>query len=277
MTSSGGSVLLACLAILALAAWLVERTRARRAGARVASTADAHGAAIRLLRLTAEDQRNLALTLFGHAQSMRPADGALTGLARRLLDLSDDLGRQTELSGGARILSEEELFLLPVVEFAVSQVNAHLGPGRRAWRIDPALAGACLLADRRAVNQVLIHVLSGAAAATRDGDWIEIGIASGQDDFSIVVQDEGIGLPVAPAHGFREDGRGIGLRLTLARSLMQAHGGSLAVESAEHIGTRVRLRFPIGRLLHCQRVADPPGPAPGGASLVFGRLPSGSA
>jgi signal transduction histidine kinase len=208
-----------------------------------------HEATIRLLRLAASDQRSVALALFGHAQSAQPPDGALSGLARRLLDLSEDLTEQTETPAAPRRLDEEDILLMPVIEFAMAQVAASLGPGRRAWRLGPAIAPVRLRADRRAMNQVLVNVLTGAAAATRHDDWIELSGEPGADGWSLVVQDEGVGLPVAANDVHRTDSRGIGLRLTLARSLMQAHGGTLTVESAERVGTRVRLGFPAERIL----------------------------
>ena len=208
-----------------------------------------HEATIRLLRLAASDQRNMALALFGHAQSAQPPDGALSGLARRLLDLSEDLTEQTESPAAPRRLDEEDILLMPVIEFAMAQVAANLGPGRRAWRLAPAIAPVRVRADRRAMNQVLVNVLTGAAAATRHDDWIELSGEPGADGWFLVVQDEGVGLPVAANDVHSADSRGIGLRLTLARSLMQAHGGTLTVESAERVGTRVRLGFPADRVL----------------------------
>ena len=195
------------------------------------------------------DQRNLALTLIGHAEALQPADPSLTGLARRLLEMSDTLVEQTEEPQAPRFLADEKLSLPAAIEFAVAQVVAHLGPSRRAWRVDPAFAGMKLLADKRAVNQVFVSVLTAAASATRDGDWIELSLQREEDGPCIVVQDEGTGLPVTQTDARPEESRGIGLRLTLARSLMQAHGGSLTVQSAECVGTRVHLRFPAARLL----------------------------
>jgi signal transduction histidine kinase len=208
-----------------------------------------HEATIRLLRLAASDQRNVALALFGHAQSAQPPDGALSGLARRLLDLSEDLTQQTETPEATRYLQEEDILLMPVIEFAMAQVAANLGPGRRAWRLGSTLDKVKLHADRRAMNQVLVNVLSGAVATTRHGDWIELSAESLPETWSLVVQDEGIGLPVAANDAHHTESRGIGLRLTLAGSLIQAHGGSLTVESAERIGTRVRLSFPAERVV----------------------------
>jgi signal transduction histidine kinase len=237
------------LATILLAAWAGMRAIQRRADRKFHAAEAAHEATLRLLRLAASDQRNLALTLFGYAQRRQPADSALTGLARRLLDMSEDLTRQTELPCMPRTLAEEGVPLLPVVEFAMAQVAAHLGPSRRAWRIAPDFAETSLLADRRALHQVLVNVLSGAAASTRDGDWIELSARHSPDEWAITVQDEGIGLPVAQNDAHPEESRGIGLQLTLARSLMQAHGGSLTVESTERVGTRVRLGFPAARVL----------------------------
>jgi signal transduction histidine kinase len=239
------------LAVAALASVLGFREAFRRRSVERAcdSMQSGHQAALRLLRLAASDQRNVALALFGHAQSAQPPDGALTGLARRLLDLSEDITEQTETPEAPRHLQEEDIQLMPMLEFAMAQVATHLGPGRRTWRVEPSLAKMGLKADRRAMNQILVNVLSGAAATTRHGDWIELSGEPSPDGWSLVVQDEGIGLPVSASDAHHAESRGIGLRLTLARSLMQAHDGTLTVESAERIGTRVRLRFPAGRVL----------------------------
>jgi signal transduction histidine kinase len=233
---------------------LIMGSLARERARRVRAEHDANGlrqrqeTTLRLLRLSTGDQRNLALTLFGHAESAQPPDAALSGLARRLLDMSEDLVEQTEMPDAPRYLSEETVKLMPVVEFAMAQVASHLGPSRRAWRADPAFDGIWLQADRRALNQVLVNVLSNAAAATRDGDWIEISALRAGETWCMVVQDEGIGLPMGQADDRPEQSRGIGLRLTLARSLMIAHDGSLMVETAEGVGTRVCLCFPATRL-----------------------------
>ena len=204
---------------------------------------------MRLLRLSTGDQRNLALTLIGHAEALQPADATLTGLARRLLELSDTLVEQTEAPEAPRFIADETLDIAEAIEFALVQVVTHLGPSRRVWRIAPELATTALLVDRRALNQVLVSVLTAAAAATRDGDWIEVSLQTDETGITLVIQDEGIGLPMAQNQMHAEEGRGIGLRLTLARSLMHAHAGSLTVHSAERVGTRVALRFPPERLI----------------------------
>jgi signal transduction histidine kinase len=238
---------LLCAALLPAFGWWRERGRRLALERTWLITGQSRESLVRLLRLAAADQRDIALGLMAHAQAEGAAP-ALAGLAHRLLELSDNLLGETVSPDEPRHLKDEVLVLMPVVEFAMAQVAAQLGPGRRAWRIDPAFETARLLADRRALNQVLVHVLAGAASATRDGDWIDLSLQEDRDGVSIVVQDEGVGLALARHRPHAEESRGIGLRLTLARSLMHAHGGSLSVQSAERVGTRVRLCFPPERI-----------------------------
>ncbi len=231
------------------AVWARERARRQAAERAAEAMRQSQENMLRLLRLNTGDQRNLALTLIGHAEALHPADPSLTGLARRLLEMSDTLVEHTEQPQAPRFLDDEKLSLQALLEFAMAQVVANLGPSRRAWRVDPAFEGVLLRADKRALNQVLVSVLTAAAAATRDGDWIELSARQEKGALCLVVQDEGTGLPITQGDTHPEESRGIGLRLTLARSLMQAHGGTLAVESAECVGTRVSLRFPASRLV----------------------------
>jgi signal transduction histidine kinase len=137
----------------------------------------------------------------------------------------------------------------PLLHFVVAQISASLGPGQRAWRIAPDLDHVALLADRRALHQVLLRVLSSAALATKDGDWIDITAATAPDGWTLAISDEGTGLALSHMDGAGTDTRGVGVGLYLARSLMQAHGGALAMESAARIGTRACLRFPAARVM----------------------------
>ncbi len=147
-----------------------------------------------------------------------------------------------------RRLEETQFAVLPVVEFAVAQVASQLGPNGRGWRIGREMAETALHADQRALNQILVLVLSSAAASTRGGDWIEISCAIDGGEWVLVVQDDGVGLPVLLGEADGHDMRGLGFGLALAKSLMLAHGGSLKVETAPTVGTRVRLGFPAERV-----------------------------
>jgi signal transduction histidine kinase len=191
------------------------------------------------------DLRGLAISLLGHAQVADEAHRAfLLGAEATLLDITDALIRQTDDGGKPVVLRQEPVVLAPVVDFVVGRVACHLGPGRRNWRLSPELPHVALHADARALHQILLRVLTSAALATGEGDCIEVSAEAADGGWCVVVQDEGAGLPVAKVHGKGRDTRGIGVGLALAYGLMQAHGGTLTIDSTAGVGSRARLFFP---------------------------------
>lgn len=107
-------------------------------------------------------------------------------------------------------------------------------------------------ADPDKLAQVVINLLDNAV---RHGEGaVELGIGAGsRHAVDLWVQDEGPGIPEdlrerVFAKFWRHGSRtGTGLGLFIVRGLVQAHGGSVWVETAEGGGARVRLSLPVGR------------------------------
>jgi len=123
-----------------------------------------------------------------------------------------------------------------------------------------------LVADRRAVRQVLINLLSNAVKFTPSGGRVALSAEAGEGGLAISVSDTGIGIePDALARIFEPfrqgDERlsrafqGTGLGLAISRSLMELHGGALEVTSAPGHGTRVSAVFPAARVVPPARAA----------------------
>ena len=232
------------LGMAATLAHLLWQDRANRA--RSAAERAAWQDLVRLTRLTAGDLRSLAVSLLGHAQgASEPQRAFLLSAESALLDLTDALVQGTEDRAKPIVLRTEPCDLAMAVDFVVGRIASQLGPGRRQWHLSPTLAQAALHADRRALHQILLRVLSSAALATGDGDCIEISAEIDQSGCTIVIQDEGAGLPVSKVHGRGRDTRGLGVGLALAHGLMQAHGGTLTIVSTAGVGSRARLFFPL--------------------------------
>jgi signal transduction histidine kinase len=253
-------ILVTCVAglSLGLAALLTQgrikltATRAERDRARMAEAAT-----LRVLRLAVSDMRSAAMRALGHAEQMgaggeapSPHLAGIVAMTRQLLDLADDMQDHAVAGPENRVLELETLPLGPLLGDAIAAVTATLGPSRRLWRMGELVGSCALVADRRAMGLVLGRALANAARESRHEDWIDISVRERDGGMDLIIEDEGTGL-VAPSRSSppgQQESRGMGLGLVLARVLMEAHGGGLAVESASRVGTRVVLSFPASRV-----------------------------
>jgi two-component system, cell cycle sensor histidine kinase PleC len=112
-----------------------------------------------------------------------------------------------------------------------------------------------IVADERAINQVLFNLLSNAVKFTRPGGLVTLRARPDGDMIMLQVIDTGIGIKPEslPALGERFvqvdnvytrslDGTGLGL--AISRGLAQLHGGSLQIDSVVGKGTTVTVRLP---------------------------------
>ncbi len=228
---------------------LARMDRVRRAMTLERDAAEAaQRASSRALQVAVNEVAFVALALRGQAAAPATDAVALVVLSARLLALSDVLKDQTA-TGTPPVLHPEPLEFGSLLEAAVAQVAAAVAPGRRMWRIEPALQHLRLNADRRAMQAILLRVAANAAFASRDGDWIELRAVDAAGGPELVIEDEGTGSPEGFGIAGQRDSRGVGLGLTLARTLIEAQGGSLLVEGSPGVGTRVTLRLPAGAVL----------------------------
>ena len=196
----------------------------------------------RLLGLAAEELHQAGLKMLGHAGAPDPRPDLIAATAADLLSLADELHAAARPADAPHILRRETVHLAALLPQAVQAAAAHLAPGQRSWRL-PTEATS-ISADPRALRHILARVLASAIRNTGQQDWIEISTAHRPDGVAITVQDEGNGLTQGSLGKSPHDSRGIGLRPTLARSLMRAHGGKLEVESYAGVGSRISLVFP---------------------------------
>ncbi|HEY0833497.1 MAG TPA: PAS domain S-box protein [Azospirillum sp.] len=118
-----------------------------------------------------------------------------------------------------------------------------------------------LMADPHALKQVLLHLLSNAIKFTPEGG--RIGVSARVDTAgALVVEvfDTGVGIPadrletvfqpfVQGDASLHRRFDGIGLGLSIAKSLVEQHGGRLEIRSTEGAGTAVMLRLPPERFV----------------------------
>ena len=104
--------------------------------------------------------------------------------------------------------------------------------------------------DPNQINQVLLNLLLNAIQAMDKPGSIYVSLRRDNDDVLITVADEGKGispenLPNIFRPFFTTKGHGTGLGLSLARRIVEAHGGTIRVRSEVGKGTQFVVRLPI--------------------------------
>jgi signal transduction histidine kinase len=118
-----------------------------------------------------------------------------------------------------------------------------------------AESGLIITADRDRVEQVLTNLLSNAIRYSPEGGSIEVEAVRRGDELLIVVTDQGLGIPKEKHTAiFERYGRahaadfgGMGLGLTIAKGLVDLHGGAISVESdgVPGRGSTFKVRLPL--------------------------------
>jgi len=110
-------------------------------------------------------------------------------------------------------------------------------------------------ADRRAVKQIAINLLSNALKFTPRGGSVTLTLHSTGDILELIVADTGVGIapadlerlgrPFEQAGDPAQKAAGSGLGLSLVRAFARLHGGEMSIESVLGEGTTVIVRMPV--------------------------------
>jgi two-component system, cell cycle sensor histidine kinase PleC len=178
-----------------------------------------------------------------------------------LLALINDILDLSRIEAGRRDLQEEPLSVLVAVEEANHLLLLRAAEKNIEVAVNVPDNLPKLMADRRAVNQILINLLSNAIKFTPPGGHVEI--RSGRNNLGglfISVKDNGPGIPqheiqsalsafARGSHATKKAIDGAGLGLPIVKGLMEAHGGDVAIQSGGSPGTEVTVTFPERRVL----------------------------
>ncbi len=188
------------------------------------------------------------------------AVSAIVSSAEELQVLIDDLFDTARIVAGRLRLNFQRIAPATIVAAAVEQLE----PSARekqlslATRIDPAVKE--LRADPVRLQQVLVNLLNNAIKFTPETGRITVELTHHHSDVLIRVQDTGRGIePELIPHLFERYGQtgsqqtgpggGLGLGLSIARKLVEAHDGTLTAESAgAGHGTTFTVRLPVPAL-----------------------------
>jgi two-component system cell cycle sensor histidine kinase PleC len=111
------------------------------------------------------------------------------------------------------------------------------------------------VADRRAMKQILLNLLSNAMKFTNAGGQVEVRARKVDGAVTLTIADTGIGIPKSALQKigqpfeqvqsqYAKSKGGSGLGLAISRSLAHLHGGAMRIRSEEGKGTIISVRIP---------------------------------
>lgn len=172
----------------------------------------------------------------------------MTRLVRDLLQLSNLDYKKTNWKKVEVSVTELLNSILSKLDFAFKEKEHKL-----VTKIEDNMEN--IVIDKDGIEQVILNIISNAIKYTENGGEIEIQAKTSNDFISILIKDNGIGIPLEDQKriferfyrvekGRSRDLGGTGLGLAIARQIIEAHNGEISLTSEFGQGTIVKISLP---------------------------------
>ena len=187
-------------------------------------------------------------------QPARDYVAAILSSVGRLSALIDNILDLTQSDTGGLLLAEEEVDLAALCEEAAGEGKAFAAERQVSFAASIDGSAGRITGDRKRLGEAVLNLLRNAIQYTPAGGSVSLAAAGTEDAATIVVADTGRGI--APADQTRifdrfqrsagePDGdTGVGLGLPLARQFVEAHGGTISVQSEPGTGSAFTVTLP---------------------------------
>ena len=176
-----------------------------------------------------------------------------------VIDLVNDLLDLSKIEAGRAELDFQEVDVNGVLVDASSLLQEEARRARVILRMSLESNLPGLMADKRALHQIILNLMSNAIKFTPEGGQVIVSTThTPEGDVIIRVKDTGIGMtdqelttalePFRQLSTTRQSG-GTGLGLPLTKALVEANRAAFSIKSARNAGTLVEITFPPTRVL----------------------------
>ena len=182
-------------------------------------------------------------TKLEHLQRISARTGAMS-------ELVEDLFQVVQLDAGPLEVERREFDVGHVVVAAIGDALTDAG----ARRVGVNVAGTSrALGDPRRTREVLVNLISNADKFCPPGSPIDISVDREGDRIVVAVADAGPGIPAEQQHLLFQrfsrlspssNGEGSGIGLFIAKTLVEAQGGRISVDSEPGVGSTFRFTLP---------------------------------
>jgi len=176
---------------------------------------------------------------------------------QHMLDLIGDVLDLSKLEAGRYELNYDTFDAADVIRSSVKMIRPAADAAEVSLDVNLDLDQALLIqADRRAVRQILLNLLSNSVKFSDKGGHVDIDAQAIDGDLELSVTDNGAGMSaeelsrigqpyVQGEAGMSSEERGSGLGLSLVKTLTELHGGHMKIRSEKGDGTRVKIILPL--------------------------------
>jgi signal transduction histidine kinase len=213
--------------------------------------------------------RSPLTNIIGFAQLLHePTTGPLTGKQQEylgyigvsssaLLAIINDILDLATIDAGAMTLDLKDVDIRAAVDAAAEGIKDRLAEQGIRLDVRAAPDAGSFIADERRIRQILYNLLSNAVSFSPAGETVRLSVERRDDAVVFAVTDRGPGIPEAigervfdrfESHGLGSGHRGAGLGLSIVRSFVELHGGTVKLDSAVGRGTTVTCIFPVRRV-----------------------------
>jgi signal transduction histidine kinase len=178
----------------------------------------------------------------------------ITTSTNALLAIINDILDLATIDAGAMTLNLGPVDIRKCMESAAEGIRDRLVKDAITLDIRAPSNLGTFLADERRVRQVFFNLLSNAIGFSPAGGTVTLSADRHDDAIVFAVTDSGPGIPTEmkdrvfgwfESHSLGSRHRGAGLGLSLVRSFVELHGGTVRLDSTPGRGTTVICRFPL--------------------------------
>lgn len=180
----------------------------------------------------------------------------------RLLRLINNLIDITKFDNGYFSINERNQDIIQLVEDVVLSVADYIEKKGISVTFDTDVEEKVIAVDTEKMERIILNLLSNAVKFTPSGGKIDVYIENNHSEVCIRIKDTGIGIPqeklnmiferfVQVDKSLTRNHEGSGIGLSIVKSLVEQHGGSISVKSEEGKGTEFIINIPC-KLVLCE-------------------------